>query len=371
MARYIGSSNYAHDTPPCTGILLTNLGTPDAPTPAALRRYLGEFLSDPRVIEVPRFIWWFILHGFILRTRPAKSAAIYQKVWTDDGSPLLSISNKQLDALRTTLKEQVAGPVHIELGMRYGSPSIADALEALRQKNVQRLLVFPLYPQYSATTTASTFDAVASVLNTWRWVPELRMIRNYHEDTGYIDALIESIREHWAEHGKPDKFLFSFHGLPKHYFLAGDPYYCECQKTARLVAEKLEMNSEQYAVSFQSRLGPREWLKPYTDKILQKWGKTSIEHVQIICPGFSADCLETLEEIKLQNREFFLEAGGKTFSYIPALNDHPTHINALNDIIIKHCQGWSEFSNDWKMETTTRELENSQSRATALKTNSP
>lgn len=368
MTSYSGNSDYSHDTQPSTGILITNLGTPDEPTTKALRRYLGEFLSDPRVIEVPRFIWWCILHGIILRTRPGKSAKAYQKIWTDEGSPLLSISRKQATAIRENLKEQTAGPVHVVLAMRYGNPSIIDGLNRLRELNAQRLLVLPLYPQYSATTTASTFDAVSEVLKTWRWLPELRMVRHYHDHPGYIDALVESIRVHWASHEKPDKLLFSFHGLPKHYFLAGDPYYCECQKTARLVAEELELKEEQWAVSFQSRFGPREWLKPYTDKLLEQWGKSGVEHAQIICPGFSADCLETLEEIKLQNQGFFLAAGGKKFSYIPALNEQSAHINTLTDIIFKHCQGWPEFSADWDAQAISDELEKTEQRAARQKT---
>jgi len=346
MRPYIGSDDHRHDTPPCAGVLLSNLGTPDAASAPALRRYLAEFLSDTRVIELPKLLWWCILHGLILRTRPARSAQAYQKVWTEEGSPLLGISKRQAAAVQTALAEQFPASIRVELAMRYGKPSIAAGLERLRQAKVQRLLIFPLYPQYSATTTASTFDAVADVLKTWRWLPELRMVRHYHDHTGYIDALAQGISEHWAMNGKPDKLLFSFHGLPKHYFLAGDPYYCECQKTARLVAEKLALGSEEYQVAFQSRFGPREWLKPYTDKLLQEWARSGIEHVQIICPGFSADCLETLEEIKLQNRDFFLHAGGKRFSYIPALNDQAIHIKVLTDIIAQHTQGWAEFSSD-------------------------
>ena len=367
MSAYAGSEDHRHDAPPCAGILLSNLGTPDAANAAALRRYLAEFLSDPRIIELPRLLWWFVLHGFILRTRPARSAQAYQKIWTDEGSPLLGVSKRQAAAVQTTLAEQFSAPIRVELAMRYGQPSIAKALEKLRRAKVQRLLIFPLYPQYSATTTASTFDAVADVLKTWRWLPELRMVRNYHDHSGYIDALVQSICEHWARHDRPDKFLFSFHGLPRHYFLAGDPYFCECQKTARLVAEQLELNDDQWEVSFQSRFGPRQWLQPYTDKLLQQWGKTGIEHVQIICPGFSADCLETLEEINLQNRHFFLNAGGKRFSYIPALNDRAIHISALTDIIGKHTHGWAEFSGEWDAQTVDEESRLRQGRVDTLK----
>ena len=324
---------------PTTGILLTNLGTPDAPTPAALRKYLAEFLSDPRVIETPRWLWWPILHGVILRLRPRRSARAYREIWTDAGSPLLVISEKQRRAIRSVLADEVGAPLHIELGMRYGNPSIRSALEKLRSDHIDKLLVLPLYPQYSAATTASTFDALADVLKTWRRIPGLRMVRSYHDDPGYIAALAESIRNHWAQHGKPDKLLFSFHGLPRTYVLAGDPYQDECIATARLAARQLDLREDTWEVSFQSRFGPLEWLQPYTDKLLQEWGKSGIGHVQVTCPGFAADCLETLEEIEIQNREFFLSAGGKVFSYIPALNDSPRHIAALCNIIRKRVQG--------------------------------
>jgi len=322
-------SNSIH--PGVTGILLTNLGTPDAPTAPALRKYLAQFLSDPRVIDTPRWLWWPLLHGLILRVRPRRSARAYREVWTEAGSPLLAISQRQCAALRSAL--QATGPYRVELGMRYGNPSIRAALETLRAEQVNKLLILPLYPQYSAATTASTFDAVAEVFKSWRQLPTFSMINSYHDNPGYIAALAASIRAHWAQHGEPDKLLFSFHGLPKDYVLAGDPYADECRASARLVAAALELAEERWAVAFQSRFGPREWLQPYTDKLLQQWGASGIAHVQVVCPGFSADCLETLEEIALQNRDFFLDAGGKEFSYIPALNDHPDHIAALCDII--------------------------------------
>ena len=319
-----------------TGVLLTNLGTPDAPTPSALRKYLAQFLSDPRVIETPRWLWWPILHGVILRVRPRRSAKAYREVWTEAGSPLLAISEKQCGAIRSELDKDAGASVRVELGMRYGNPSIRSSLEKLQGCNVRKLVILPLYPQYSAATTASTFDAVAGVLKTWRHIPQVRMITGYHDDPGYIDALAESVRSHWAHTGRPDKLLFSFHGLPRSYVLAGDPYADECRATARLLARQLDLGEDLWDVSFQSRFGPRAWLQPYTDKLLQEWGRSGIGHVHVICPGFAADCLETLEEIKLQNRDFFLAAGGKTFSYIPALNDRPRHITALCDIIRAH-----------------------------------
>lgn len=319
MAKYKGNPDYSHQDSSRTGILISNLGTPEAPTSSAVRKYLAEFLSDTRVIELAKPLWWLILHGIILRTRPKRSAQAYAKVWTEEGSPLLTISRKQADLLATTLQSRYGENVKVELAMRYGSPSISSALENFRQLNIQRLLVFPLYPQYSATTTATTFDAVAAELKKWRYIPELRTINHYHDSPSYINALVESVRIHWAEHGKPEKLLFSFHGLPKKYFTAGDPYYCHCQKTARLVVEQLDLQERQWAVSFQSRLGLQEWLKPYTDKLLVEWAETGVRNVQIICPGFSADCLETLEEIQLQNRAFLLKPEANSFPIFPRL----------------------------------------------------
>ncbi len=350
MPKYTGNSDYHHDTRACTGVLLTNLGTPEAPTAAALRRYLGEFLSDPRVIEVPRLIWWCILHGIILRVRPRKSAAAYAKVWTDAGSPLLVTTRQQAAALQ----QRLGDAMQVAIGMRYGKPSIRDGLESLRAANTTRVLVLPLYPQYAAATTASTFDAVSNVLKNWRRLPELRMVNHYHDEPAYISALARSIERHWAEYGRPDRLIFSFHGIPMHYFTAGDPYHCECHKTARLVAESLQLQDDQWQVTFQSRFGPREWLKPYTDMTLKELPGQGVRHVQIICPGFAADCLETLEEIDMQNREFFMTAGGENFSYIPALNAQMDHIDALLEIISKHTSGWEAPLHEEPSETLRR-----------------
>ncbi|MDZ7750478.1 MAG: ferrochelatase [Gammaproteobacteria bacterium] len=352
---YIGESEFRHDSSGSLGVLLTNLGTPDAPTTAAVRRYLAEFLWDPRVVETPRWLWALILHGVILRIRPRRSAALYREVWTDEGSPLLTISHRQREAVAAELTARRQGPVAVALGMRYGSPSIADALEELRGANVDRLLVLPLYPQYSATTTASTFDAVADVLKTRRRLPELRFVTHYHDRPDYIAALAASVRESFARHGEPDRLLFSFHGLPRRYLLAGDPYFCECQKTARLLATALGLVQERWAVSFQSRVGREEWLRPYTDELLKEWAAAGVGHVQVVCPGFSADCLETVEEIDQQNRAFFLGAGGETFHYIPALNDRPDHVAALTGLILDHLQGWPGQAVDAGQCARTRE----------------
>jgi ferrochelatase len=342
MTAYRGEPGFSHDAAGALGILLTNLGTPAAPTTAAVRRYLAEFLWDPRVIEMPRALWWLILHGVILRVRPARSAAAYRKVWTAEGSPLLVIARRQTRALQRLLAERLGRPVPVALAMRYGRPAVAEGREELRRAGVRRLLVLPLYPQYSATTTASTFDALGAELRTWRWLPELRLITHYHDHPGYIAALAASVREAFAASGQPDRLLFSFHGLPRRYLLAGDPYHCECQKTARLVAEELGLAPERWAVSFQSRVGREEWLRPYTDETLKSWGAAGVGHAAVLCPGFSADCLETLEEIAEQNRDFFLHAGGRRFDYIPALNERPDHIRALGDLILQHLQGWPE-----------------------------
>mgnify|MGYP001045610467 CR=1 FL=1 len=340
--KFQNLANFRHDAPEALGVLLVNLGTPDAPTTAAVRRYLAEFLSDPRVIEVPRPLWWLILHGVILRVRPARSAHAYQAVWTDRGSPLLDISRRLTDALARRLGETLPGPVRVELGMRYGNPSIPDALRQLRNANCRRLLVLPLYPQYSATTTASTFDAVTRELATWRWVPELRTINQYHDAPRHIEALAQGVRDHWASHGRPDRLLFSFHGIPKDYFLAGDPYHCQCHKTARLVAEALDLPRDAWALSFQSRVGNKEWLRPYTDETLKAWGAQGVGSVQVVCPGFAADCLETLEEVAVENRGYFLGAGGREYGYIPALNDAPAQIQVLADLVGRHAAGWPE-----------------------------
>lgn len=341
MSRYTGTADFSHTAADATGVLLCNLGTPDAPTPSAVRRYLAEFLSDPRVVEIPRLLWKLILHTVILSTRPRHVAKAYAKVWTDEGSPLLAISRRQQAALKKQLAEKMNTEVPVALGMCYGKPSIAEALDELRQAGVRRLLILPLYPQYSATTTAAAFDAVMRELAKWRWLPELRMVNHYHDDPTYIDALASSVQAYWDEHGRSSKrLMMSFHGLPKVSLEAGDPYYCECQKTARLLADKLGLADKEWKLTFQSRFGPAEWLQPYTDETLKSWGQAGVDSVDVICPGFAADCLETLEEMAIQNRELFNEHGGKDYRYIPALNENAAHIEALTGLVERHCQGW-------------------------------
>jgi len=338
-----GASNFSHSQPDTIGVLLTNLGTPDAPDTPSVRRYLAEFLADPRIVEMPRWLWRIILHGVILRIRPPRVAHAYASVWTEQGSPLMAYTRKQAKALQPVLEEKFRQPVKVAFAMRYGNPSLAQGLTELQQAGVRKLLILPLYPQYSATTTGSTFDAIADELKTWRWLPELHLLTQYHDHPGYINALCSSIEQFWQQHGKPQKLLFSFHGLPKRYLLAGDPYFCQCHKTARLVAEQLDLPAEQWQLSFQSRFGREEWLQPYTDETLKALPAQGIRQVQVISPGFASDCLETLEEINLQNREFFLQAGGEKFDYIPALNDRPEHIQFLADLIAEHTATWSQL----------------------------
>ena len=348
------------------GILVANLGTPDAPDSPSLRRYLREFLLDPRVIEMPRALWWVILHLFVLTTRPPKSAALYKKVWTQEGSPLLVITNRQAAALQDVLRREIGTPVHVAVGMRYGNPSVKSALRELAAKGCRRILVLPLYPQYAAVTTGSTVDAVATELMTWRWVPEIRTVHHYHDDPAYIRALAASIRELWEREGPPDKLLFSFHGIPKRYFLAGDPYFCECHKLARLAAEELRLPRDRWEVSFQSLFGKEEWLKPYTDKTITAMAKSGLRSLDVVCPGFSADCLETIEEIDEQNREIFQHAGGGCYRYIPALNDRPDHIRVLADLVHRNLQGWVQAPGQWSEEQARRESAESRRRAETM-----
>lgn len=363
MTDYRNETDFRHGEIPAVGVLVTNLGTPDAPTPEALRVYLEEFLSDPRVIELPRWKWLPILYLFILTRRPKESAKLYQQVWTEEGSPLLVISRKQAKGLEERLREQIGSPLHVAVGMRYGNPSIASGLEELRQKGCRRVMVLPLYPQYAAATTGSTFDALAAELSRYRWVPELRTVHSYHDDPGYIRALAQSIREVWQRGGEAEKLLFSFHGIPQRYFDGGDPYHCNCHKTARLVAEELGIGRDRYLVSFQSLFGKEEWIKPYTDVTVKALAHAGVKSLDVICPGFSADCLETLEEIDGENRHYFEEAGGERFRYIAALNDRPDHLDALSGVARKHLQGWAVEMEQWDAQAAQGEAEESRRQA--------
>jgi ferrochelatase len=333
---------YRHGTPAKTGILLVNLGTPDEPTAPALRRYLKQFLWDPRVVEIPRPVWWLILNGIILNVRPKASAAKYATIWTSEGSPLKVHTERQAKLLEGYLRGRVAAPYAVDWAMRYGRPSVPDALERLKAAGVDRLLVLPMYPQAASSTTGSAFDAVLEALRVARNVPALRMVRNFHDHPGYIAALAQSVRDHWATHGRGDRLVMSFHGVPRFHLDKGDPYHCECLKTGRLVAEALGLPKDRWLVTFQSRFGKAEWLKPYTQDTLESLAREGVASVDVICPGFVADCLETLEEIAVENRDAFLDAGGKAFSYVPCLNERDDFIRALADVVVEHGAGWLE-----------------------------
>jgi ferrochelatase len=340
MSRFTSSSRHEHGLAESLGVLLVNLGTPEQPTTAAVRPYLRQFLSDPRVIEAPRLLWWLALHGFILRFRPGRSAESYQQIWTDKGSPLLLNSRAIGKALQARLSDTLPGAVHVEVAMSYGRPSIESALQSLYANNVQRILLLPMYPQYSGSTTGSVFDAVAAALSERRWVPEFRFINHYYDSGAYQSALAASVREHWQSNGRGERLLFSFHGLPYQMLLDGDPYHCHCQKTARQVAARLQLGDDEWSVAFQSRAGRGEWLQPYTDEMLATWGQSGTGNIDVICPGFAADCLETLEEIAIRYAAVYTDAGGGKLRYIPALNARADHILALTELVQKHLSGW-------------------------------
>ncbi len=340
MAAFAAEAHYTHGSAARTGVLLMNLGTPDAPTTDAVRRYLAQFLSDRRVVELSPWLWLPILHGIILRTRPAKSAHKYASIWTPQGSPLRLYTEQQAAGVQQRLVERGLGEVRVAWAMRYGQPSIGSTLDALKQQGCRRILLLPLYPQYAASTTASCFDEVARAMLSWRNVPELRMVRNFHDHPGYIQALAQSITQHWHQHGRPNVLVMSFHGLPQKSLELGDPYYCECQKTGRLLAEALGLSKEHYRITFQSRFGRARWLEPYTQATLEELGRARTARVDVVCPGFVSDCLETLEEIAMENRAAFLSAGGQQFHYLPCLNATPDWLTALTDLITTHLSGW-------------------------------
>jgi len=350
---------YQHGTLAKTALLLCNLGTPDAPTAPALRRYLAEFLADPRVVEIPRLLWLAILHGIILRVRPAKSAAKYATVWMSEGSPLRVWTERQARLLQSGLS--AAGhQIQVRYAMRYGQPAIAQVLDELRSAGVTRVLVLPAYPQYSGATTASVADAVAQWMLQTRHLPELRFINRYHDEPTYIAALAESVKAHWAAHGRAERLVMSFHGMPARTLALGDPYHCECLKTGRLLAEALGLSAADYLVTFQSRFGRAKWLEPYTEPSLVKLASEGVKRVDLICPGFSADCLETLEEIAMEAQHAFRAAGGESFHYIPCLNDSPAGMQMLTALAERHLQGWPT-----RLTADTAALQSQQARALA------
>ena len=320
-------------------MLLVNLGTPDEPSAPALRRYLAEFLTDPRVVEIPRLVWWPILHGIILRTRPAKSAAKYASVWMPEGSPLAVWTQRQTLAVAEQLQAR-GHDVLVRHAMRYGNPGLPAVLDALRAEGATRVLVLPMYPQYAAATTASISDRVLGWACSARRMPELRFVAEYHDDPGYIAALAEQVQAHWLANGRADKLVLSFHGVPHRSLLLGDPYHCQCHKTARLLAAALGAAPDTILVTFQSRFGKAKWLEPYTEPTLCELAAQGVGRVDVMCPGFVADCLETLEEIAQEARDAFIEAGGKEFRYIACMNDSPYWIDALTTLAERHLQGW-------------------------------
>lgn len=340
--RYQGSPDFSHASTAKVGVLITNLGTPDAPTASALKPYLKQFLWDPRVVEVPRPIWWIILNAIILNVRPKKSAEAYQQVWTERGSPLLTHTEDQASKLKDALQSVYGSNVEVMFAMRYGKPSIKDALDTLSRAGCRQLVVLPLYPQYSAATTGSTFDAIADNFKQRRWLPDFRFISHYHDEPQFIDAICKSILDHWQKHGRTEKIIFSYHGMPQRYLEQGDPYHCECHKTTRLIVEKLDLSADEYLTCFQSRFGKEPWLQPYTDETLKSLPAKGVKSVQVICPGFSSDCLETIEEIGVENRHYFIDAGGERYEYIACLNSESEHIDLMKYLIEKNASDWLE-----------------------------
>ena len=329
--KFIGEENFKHQNRQKIGVLICNLGTPESYKTKDVRRFLRQFLSDGRVIEIPKIIWWFILNGIILTLRPSKSAKLYKSVWTKEGSPLLVFSKKLIEKLKLVTNDDC----EVELAMRYGNPNMEEALLSLKNKNCRKLIVLPMFPQYSGTTTGSIFDEVTRILSKWRWVPSLNFINSYHDNDYYINALADSISTH-LQKNTPQKIIFTYHGIPKRNFDLGDPYQCYCQKTTRLVAEKLNLKEDEYMTTFQSRFGPAEWLKPYTSDTMEELPKKGIKNILVVAPAFSVDCLETIEEIDEENKEIFLNSGGQNFTYVPCLNDSDGHVNFLKQLIDKH-----------------------------------
>jgi len=361
---FLPEPNFQHGSIAKAGILLVNLGTPSAPTATAVKDFLREFLSDPRVVEIPRLPWWLILNLFVLRTRPKESASKYAKVWSKEGSPLAVHTAKQASLLKGYLGGRLKTPHVVAWAMRYGAPSIDKALRDLREAGCDRILVLPMYPQYSMSTTASIYDAVFGSIVNMRNVPALRLVKHYHDHPAYIAALAKSVGEYWMSNGRPDQLVMSFHGVPKFSLTRGDPYHCECQKTARMLGEELGLKPEQYVVTFQSRFGRTEWLKPYTMDTIIELGKRKLKRIDVVCPGFVADCLETLEEIGIENKAVFLNAGGKEFNLIPCLNERHDWIEALARIAAENLHGWASAQADPAAEV--REAEASRARALAL-----
>ena len=352
MARYAPEPPYTHGTPTRIGVLLVNLGTPEAATPSAVRAYLKEFLSDPRVVEIPRMLWLPFLHGFVLNTRSRDSARRYAQVWMNEGSPLRVHTQRQATLLHGYLGERLRVPLVVGYAMRYGHPSIAERLSAMKAEHCDRILLVPLYPQYSSSATATVVDAAAACLSGMRNQPALRTVRSFHDHPGYIEALAQNVRDYWMRHHRPEVLVMSFHGVPRMSLDKGDPYHCECQKTGRLLAAALALKPEQYRIAFQSRFGRARWLTPYTAEVLKELGTQHLRRVDVVCPGFVSDCLETLEEIAMDGKTVFLEAGGGEFNQIPCLNERQDWIHALTDLVLENLQGWTRTGAESDSEVT-------------------
>ncbi|MBM5570324.1 MULTISPECIES: ferrochelatase [Deefgea] len=340
MARFFIEPAFSHQNPAKIGVLLVNLGTPEAPTAAAVRPYLRQFLSDPRVVEIPKPIWWLILNGIILTVRPKKSAEKYASIWSKEGSPLKVWTEKQAKLVKGLLGESFPGQLVVDYAMRYGKPSIESQIAKLKAANCQKIIIVPLYPQYAASTSASVNDEVYRVLQKTRFQPAIRTVAPFFDHPEYIAALEQQVRQHWQSNGRGDHLLLSFHGVPRYTLNKGDPYHCHALKTGRLLAEALQLKPEQYTVAFQSRFGKAEWLKPYTSQVITELGKKQVGQLDVFCPGFVADCLETLEEIAIEGQHDFVSAGGKKYNFIPCLNDNPRWISTLETLIKTELTGW-------------------------------
>jgi ferrochelatase len=339
--RYRSSPDSRHEGAAHIGVLLVNSGTPASLSPRDVRSFLKGLLSDPRVIELPRALWLPILYGFILPLRPARIAHKYRSIWTPDGSPLVALTSRLRTELTRALAQRLTSRLSIEVGMLYSPPSVADALERLRNEGAKQLLVLPLFPQYSGATTGAVHDRVSEELGSWRWLPETRFVSDYPDDPGYIEALRTSVAEVWAAEGRTRHLVMSFHGIPLRYTQNGDPYFRKCQRTAQRLARALGLGEEEWTTSFQSRFGAAEWLKPYTIDFVSELPRRGIDEVTLVCPGFAIDCLETLEEIDMENRKAFMAAGGRKFLYVPALNARLSHAEFLATLIARHCHGWA------------------------------
>jgi ferrochelatase len=340
--RYASSPDVTRDTAERIGILLVNSGTPHAPEAGAVRAFLARFLADPRVVELPRALWLPVLYGFILPLRPRRVARKYRRIWSASGSPLRELTERLRGELSNVLAQRMLAPLSVEVGMLYSDPDVGEALRRLRDGGAERLLVLPLFPQYCGATTGAAHDAVGRELRRWRAVPDLQLVADYHDHPGYIEALRASVSAHWDAHGRTSHLLISFHGIPERYCQQGDPYFTRCHTTARLLADELLLREGQWSVAFQSRFGPADWLKPYTRTVLGAMPARGVREVTVVCPGFAVDCLETLEEIDIENRETFMRAGGQRYEYVPALNASAGHAQCLADLIAQRCQGWTD-----------------------------